>query len=100
MKRLVLIIISLIAMANTFAADEFKVKVDGCSIEFYKEVIGLLEQEDHRQQLGMMSDKCHRGALTERRRGQTTIDINYGNDFMNDCSLELTTQYFCHRLPW
>lgn len=101
MKKLILISISLIAMANTFAAgDEFKVKVDGCTIEFYKEVLDLLAQEDRRQGLGMFTDSCPMGALFERRIGQTTIIPDYLYDYSNGCSLEAKRTYYCHRLPW
>lgn len=100
MNKIFLIVIGSLGIVSTFASDEVSVNVDGCSISYYNEVIGLLESEDFKQELGMFSKKCNRGALNERRVGRTIITPVYSRDFSSDCHLFATREYYCHRLPW
>lgn len=100
MKKLILVFIGGLSIVNSFASDEVTVKVEGCSVSMYHEIIGLLEKEDLKQNLGMFSEKCHRGILSERRIGSTVIKENHGHDYVQDCSLEATRTYFCLQLPW
>lgn len=100
MKKMILVLIGCLPLLNAFATNEVTVKIEGCTIAYYNEIIGLLDDEDRKQQLGMFSQKCSRGILTERRVGTTTIETKYGFDYSNDCSLVATRTYYCHQLPW
>lgn len=99
MKRLILVFIGSLAVINSFASDEVTIKVEGCSVSMYHEVIGLLEAEDLKQGVGY-SSKCKPGILPERRVERTIIKVNYKNDLSQRCSLIATRSYYCHSLPW
>lgn len=102
MKIILFVFVALVAIKNTFAQDEFVKKLKGCSTQTYKLALEEVEKESYRRGAGRFRSCTHFG-FAQLRRTEIKFKEIKGSDYdygYGECTLQVSTTYYCHRLPW
>lgn len=102
MKMILFVFMALIAIKNTFAQDEFTKKFKGCSTETYREALDEVDKESRRRGIGQFMSCTRFGFAMLRRTDIQFKEIKKpGYDYgYESCTLQVSTSYYCHRMPW
>lgn len=102
MQRIILIIVGLMGLTNSFAYDQFKVEVKGCGAESYKQAVELIEAQDFIERVGSFHTCLHTGFAYKTRTDITFKEV-YSKEFdifKSYCVLKASTEYYCERMSW
>jgi hypothetical protein len=94
MKKI--IIIGLLLSSKSYGNEDFKVEIDNCSVEGYKEALDLIKIDFDRRvdarECGLHLNYVDREKITFNESGK--------DQYFGKCTLVAQTQFFCNRMPW